>query len=224
MKKNALSLFAITFIAMSLISQNSYRILDKQNSNLNQNNNDTDSNNHDYVSRDLLTYGVLSLKEGESGKRVNINVYEANGKTWKVLKLNESIYKLIDPYSVNIDYDNLVLRVLKEEKGFYKVIINEKKGLVKYIRKTDNSFTFDTWGAHILKVFSVDFDSKTNPILADPSPTSTKLDYDSDEFYQPIEIKNEWLKIKWGSDGKNKYGWIKWKSKNRLLLSLYYTS
>lgn len=48
--------------------------------------------------------------------------------------------------------------------------------------------------------------------------------------FHPVEVKGEWLKIKWdatfetGKAGANSVGWVRWKRGERLLVELFYVA
>jgi len=54
---------------------------------------------------------------------------------------------------------------MQADREFYKVIVDEGSGLIKYIKKRDSNFLFEPWEKHVLKTSSVDL-MKNNPIRA----------------------------------------------------------
>lgn len=103
---------------------------------------------------------------------------------------------------------------------YYQVKIDN--GDVGYIPLSSKKVLFQTWEEHFLSLFSVGFNEKKNPLRKEPSLDAEMLYYDQDEFYHPNQIKGEWLQIKYGSESNWRYGWIKWKSENNLIIDLYY--
>lgn len=126
------------------------------------------------------------------------------------------------PLAFHPDNFLLALKVIDTTGNRYKVLINEKTGLKKYLKRNKDFLLFQSWEEHILSVASLSFDKGANPILEEPSKNASQIHYDEDAFYQPVEIKKDWLRIKWDYNGNWKYGWIRWKMKEKLLIELYY--
>lgn len=136
-----------------------------------------------------------------------IGVYKPNGKLLTILKRTE-------------EYQVIALKCLALTKSHYQVLLdNGEKGLVSRYSK---HIEFQTWEEHMLSLFAVGFNEKDNPLMAQPSKEGKKLDFKKDEFYHPIQIKADWLKVEWDSGNKKQYGWVRWKNKERLIVELYY--
>jgi hypothetical protein len=119
---------------------------------------------------------------------------------------------------------------VRKEAGRFEVIINEETGLKKYVKANDPSLKFEKWENHILKVFSVGFNRKENPVLNVPQGRVKKVSMPDVPFH-PVEVRGEWLKVKWdvanGTENKGiKYdsGWVRWRKGERLLVELFYIS
>ena len=127
-------------------------------------------------------------------------------------------------YSSNIilteEYQVFALKCLSQDKAYYKVI--QDNGKIGFIKKDNSKIQFETWEKHILKLFSVDFEVKTNQLFKEPVPTSEKIALDPDEFYHPSKIQGDWLQLKWGNKDNWNYGWIKWKENTKLLIEFFY--
>lgn len=110
------------------------------------------------------------------------------------------------------------------------MIVNEGTGLKKYVKADDPSLRFETWEEHILKVFAVGFDRKVNPVLEAPQGRVKTVTIPDVPFH-PVEVRGEWLKVKWdAANGTEKKGaiddsgWIRWKRDEKLLVELFYIS
>lgn len=163
--------------------------------------------------------GVVALKEGyKNGK---LQMYNADKTVWKSFAFTDDFTdKSIAPFSMKPESRILVFRCVGKTNDMYAVVVNEDKGITKYIKQSDINFSFKTWPQHIVQVFSVDFDYKTNPIKTSPSEAAASIEYDKEEFYHPLKVEGEWLKIE---DDNGKSGWIKWRDKNEnLIITLYY--
>jgi len=118
------------------------------------------------------------------------------------------------------EYSILDLECLKILSTLFRVRLQDSTEA--YIKKSNPLIKFQTWEETVLNVFSVGFDINQNPIRKSPTTNSQIISYEKDEFYLPEKIQGDWLQIKWGSEGNWKYGWIKWKKNNKLLIELFH--
>lgn len=137
-----------------------------------------------------------------------ISIYDKN-------KNKKTEIKIISEYQI------LSLKCLSMSKDFYEVVLDNNE--IGFISIKSKEIIFQTWEEHILNVFSIGFDNNLNPLLQSPSREAKVIKFDEENFYLPIEIKDEWLKLKW-QDEKNQwhYGWIRWKEKDKLIIELFY--
>ena len=151
-----------------------------------------------------------------------INLYDRNKEVWYSFTLNKYDTNKIVPFAINADYFLLIFRCIKKEELWYKVIVNERKMIVKYINAKDINFEFQNWEEHIKSVI-ISFDYKTNPLREYPENNSKVVKLDTNEFtiFTGDSIIGEWLRI---NDNENECikGWIKWREKSKLLVELYY--
>ena len=195
--------------------------------------------NKPIIGREL---GILEL--GHVKLNDQIKIYNKNGSEWmsfnylydSLLKAKGNIsYKLSDikslynwndtlaPYAMHLDYFILMFKCTGINNNKYRVIVNEKTGLEKYIIK-DKFWNLRSWSDHIINsVATIDFDSKANPLRVGPSESYQKINLSETPFpMDPVSIQGDWLKVKYFEDDKEKYGWIKWKKGNSIIISLYY--
>jgi len=185
--------------------------------------------------------GVLEAKI-ETFKE-NIVIYNQDGSVWMqfdfdyVNKLkNKDSYTIDDikklynwendfnPYAFNIDYSLLMFICTGTEGDRYKVIVNKETELEKYINK-ENIWILRNWQDHILNsVASIDFDKNTNSIRNKPTLESEIIEFGEniDPVIEPIEMKGDWLKIKYWDNDIEKTGWIEWKTDNQIIVTLFY--
>lgn len=118
----------------------------------------------------------------------------------------------------------------------YKVLINQNK--IGYIPKNKN-YRYELWDEYILKCYGISILDNEN-VYENPDTKSKIVEYKEDLTVCPIEIKENWLKIKIGCNesnadeemeaelcskiikqcNKGKTGWIKWKENNKLKVSI----
>lgn len=185
--------------------------------------------------------GVLEAKI-ETFKE-NIVIYNQDGSIWMQFDFdyenkleNKNRYTLDDikklynwnndfnPYKFRIDYSLLMFICTGVEGDKYKVIVNKSTGLEKYIKK-ENIWILRNWQDHVLhSVVSIDFDKNMNPLKNKPTIDSDTIELGEniDPVIEPIEIKEDWLKIKYWDNDIEKTGWIVWKSDNKIIVTLYY--
>jgi hypothetical protein len=167
---------------------------------------------------------ILELQNPDSSEKVEgaigvITVSE-NYEFGDTIKIYDANQKLLTIIIRTDEYQIIVLKCLNKTELYYQVKLDN--GDVGYIPVGSKKVKFQTWEDHILSVFSVGFDEKKNPLRKEPSFDAEILYYDQDEFFHPNQIKGEWLQVKYGYEGNWKYGWIKWKSGDNLIIELYY--
>jgi len=162
---------------------------------------------------------VIALKEDY--QKGLLQVYNEDGTIWKSFEITDNFSDDdIMPFAQKAENRVLVFRCIGRKNNYYAVVVNEDNSIIKYIKPNNPHFTYETWEQQILKVFSVDFDPKSNPLKVEPSTGAKSLLFDEEQFYHPSEIKGEWLKVK---DDDDKEGWIKWRNaKGKLIINLYY--
>ena len=151
--------------------------------------------------------------------------YNENEEVWAMAAFEGNYKKQLSqltPFAIDDEAYFLILNCLGRANGYYKVVVNEKIKEAKYIREDDSAFKLQTWEEHIVGCFSVDFDQVANPIKAEPLSTAKTIAYVKDEFYHPVKIQGNWLLVKWGTEAKYIYGWIRWKEGTTLIIELFY--
>jgi hypothetical protein len=130
-----------------------------------------------------------------------------------------------NPFAFHPDYFVLALKCVRKVKDRYEVIVNEESGLKKFVRADDLTLAFETWDAHVLKVFSVEFDRTRNPLLKTKQGQVRKVSLPKGTFFHPVKVEGDWLRVKWEIKGKREqfdYGWVRWRGRRTLLIELSY--
>jgi hypothetical protein len=105
-----------------------------------------------------------------------------------------------------------------------KVIVNKETGLEKYIKK-ENYWVLRNWQDHLIhSVASIDFDKEKNAVRLKPTEETAilKMSMNIDPVIEPIEIKDDWLKIRYWENEREMTGWIRWKIDNQIIVTLFY--
>lgn len=162
----------------------------------------------------------VSLKDNYDRKS-KLNIYNEDNSLWKSFNYDDNFDdENISAYAMDPETALLVFRNLGSDGGLYKVLVNEEMNLAKYVRVSDSNFETQTLAQHVLSVFAVDFDMKTNPLRRKPDENSSAIHKNPDSFYFPKEINDDWLLVE---DENSSPFWIKWRdSSGQLLIELFY--
>ncbi len=183
------------------------------------------------------TIGLIVLSDNyEKGDFVKL--YNEDGSLWHKLThyyddsdgkfeyANENFL----PFAFHPDYFVLALKCVRKKVDRYEVIVNEETNLKKYVKANDKVLKFETWENHIPQLFAVGFDEKENPILETPQGQGRNL-VKTDKTFHPVEVKGEWLKVKWDiaaetekKEEQQNSGWLRWKKDGKLIVELFYIS
>jgi len=179
--------------------------------------------------------GLIVLSKG--GKDF-IHIYNEDGSLWHKFTFYyddsdgkfEYANENFRPFAFHPDNFLLALKCVRKEAGRCEMIVNEETRLKKYVKADDPSLKFETWEEHVLNVFAVGFNRKVNPMLEAPQGRVKKVT-SLDVPFHPVEVRGEWLKVKWDAangtekkGAKRNSGWIRWKKGARLLVELFYIS
>ncbi|WP_261510975.1 hypothetical protein [Chryseobacterium paludis] len=169
---------------------------------------------------EIPTNGFVVLKNTYDQKKL-LTIYNLDKSKWKSFYFDDQFkFNDIDPYTIKPENTLLVFKCIGKENGFYKIVVNENKDIVKYIQESDSNFKFQTTEEHILSVFSVDFNEKQNPLRSTPDDKSQESPKNKNSFYYPIKINGDWLMVE---DDNKEHFWIRWRnSEGKLILELYY--
>jgi hypothetical protein len=128
-------------------------------------------------------------------------------------------------FAFHPDHFLLSLMCVGEDKNRYQVVVNEEPELKKYVKKSDDNLKLESWSEHILKTFSIDLEKGKNTIFETPDGKEIKPDLEAMDRFEAVEVKGDWLKVKWEISGKskeNKTGWVRWKKDDVILISWFY--
>lgn len=154
--------------------------------------------------------------EENMSKNRNVSIEEIK----KTFSWDKSFY----PYFFKMDYSLLMFKCTGVDNDYYRVIVNSNTGLEKFVKK-DPSWVLKDWPTHIKSsVVTIDFDYHINPVKlsCDESSATQKIEDILDPIVQPIEVRGDWVRIKYTEGDASKYGWIKWKKKNKIIVTFSY--
>jgi hypothetical protein len=166
-------------------------------------------------------YGFLVLKKNYEQKNL-ITIYNKDQSKWNEFILDDSYVdnKQIQPHYIKSEYRELIFNCLEKRDGFYKILVNNEKKTIKYIKETDTNFKFETPAEHIITVVFVGFDGNKNTLHQEPDINSKQIPFNKNEDYYPIKTKGDWLMIE---DSNHKDYWIKWRDKyGKIIIELFY--
>lgn len=162
------------------------------------------------VSQINSSSGLIVLSENYN-KKDFIQIYNQDGSLWHKFSFyyDDSDGKFdyenddFKPFAFHPDYFLLTLKCVGKEANRYEVIVNERTRLKKFVKTDDLALRFETWEDHILKLFSISFDQTKNPMLETLQGQMKNVALPNMPFH-PVEVKGEWLKIKWDTSNKTK--------------------
>ncbi len=142
---------------------------------------------------------------------------------------NRNTYKIlseVEPFACKPENYLLIFSCFNVDSSKFEIRIGAKNTLKKaYIDKNDTRFKFKTWQEHILtEVPFVGFNPTENPLLDSNNDTAHKisLGVGDDDFIEPVLIQGDWLKVRFRDHGTERFGWVKWKNHNKLIIELFY--
>ncbi|KGO80730.1 hypothetical protein Q763_09320 [Flavobacterium beibuense F44-8] len=177
--------------------------------------------NHDSIREQAIKYFTNNknyyfntLNNAKGVATVNDNF--VFGDTITLLKENGEISS---QFIFNDENNIHTFKCISTDSLYYKVEYNNE---TLYLKKSDK-FTFEPWEIHVLKVPFIGFDYSKNSIHEYPNDDSKTISFDPDTFYSPVQLAGKWMQIVWAdSNNNNKYGWIKWKENDKLIIELFY--
>lgn len=175
---------------------------------------------HKDTHTEAMDKGFVILKNTYRQKDF-ISIYNKDHSLWKSFQMNDTFRdEEIIPYTMKPENTLLIFTSLGKENGFYKVLVNENKNTIKYIKESDPNFIYQTLAEHVATVFAVDFNEKENPLRKEPEDHAQSVPSDKDSFYYPVKTKGNWLMVQ---DDNEQSFWIKWcDEQGHLILELYY--
>ncbi|MGL1889951.1 MAG: hypothetical protein OCD76_25790, partial [Reichenbachiella sp.] len=128
------------------------------------------------------------------------------------------------------DYFLFKIKCVSESENFYTVLVNEKTGLTKRLKKSA-PIKLQNWEQYVLNVFSVDFDPSELPVYNRMNGTPMSELPKQESILVPKEIKGDWMRIIWSNTGEypdksseDKTGWIRWKTSNKINVTIFHIS
>lgn len=174
--------------------------------------------------------GVLSLAAEINGP-FKIEILNEDGSVWySVDPFGEFEWKEgFDVLAFKPDYFLFKLKCVLELDDSYEVVVNEKTGETKFIKKSSN-YKLQSWEEFVQQVFSIAFDPTKQKLLdnidGNPIHELPKVE----DHIVPNEIQGDWMKVIWtdaeypDETTENKSGWLKWRDGDQIIIGLYFLS
>jgi hypothetical protein len=125
------------------------------------------------------------------------------------------------PEVLKLDYQLFYFRARSISRYWVEVVGNRTSGQTVWVLRSDVEFI--PWVDFFLDVYAVEpLDVGSNPLRPRPFDYSDPLVVDADEYYEPIEIRGTWMRVRpheTSDVGTGTGGWIKWRDAERLLIS-----
>ncbi|KIC02076.1 hypothetical protein OA88_11075 [Flavobacterium sp. JRM] len=143
--------------------------------------------------------------------------------SWNIQDLKNQ-QKWLKPEILWLDYNFFIFRCEKQEKDWFKIIVDNESGKSLWIKKSKNT-EFRDWEKYLQDMFRISRKSKADKIYKLPNTNSGTIKYLGEECFQVKSMKGDWIEIFTSEcdDVKSeiKSGWIKWKNGNTLLIECF---
>ncbi|MEP1304334.1 MAG: hypothetical protein ABJK11_05430 [Balneola sp.] len=178
--------------------------------------------------------GIVTLENYEESD--SLTFYNQDGSIWlkfdPYFRENESEFttpKGFRPHAFHPDYFLIALRVIAIDDSTASVIINENSKALKDVDLNHHTLKFQSWKEHFLdNIFSISLKENVNSLWTKPNEDSQQMEAPAKKDYVrliPINVKNDWLQVKWKDPktDKIKTGWVKWRNaQDEILINLFY--
>lgn len=179
--------------------------------------------------RQRMGIGVIEFEFSNDSAENIITFMDSLHKTNLTVNVDQLRFSVASdlPIAFHDDFGLLIFNVIDTFNGKYKINESTPFQKIAYLPRADKRFKYESWRNHILNVFAVDFDTISNPIKTQPTKSSERITLSESIYggyiFFPVEIKNDWLKIKWENDfeKEEQTGWINWRDGNYLIFELF---
>lgn len=123
------------------------------------------------------------------------------------------------PQNMKMDYGILTFKVIALRREWALLEVNKVNGKTAWVNSFDINFI--PWEQFLLNVHSVEsVDPIKNPPRTRPFDYSDPTQLQGEVILSPVEIRNEWVKVRIQDNGYNKIGegWVKWRTIDQLLV------
>lgn len=185
-----------------------------------------------------LGLGIVAIQDTYDESKV-VAIYKDKSLTarledFKLYSLySNSNPKKVSPFYYKPDYGVCYFVCLEKNRGFYKILINEKE--IGFLANNSDS-QFQAWESLLVSKTVARVDVKANSLKEKPIENGITIDLGSNqivdrlEVIEVIEITGEhWIKVYYSKSGQTNcekgtsdcgQGWIKWRSGEKLLIDL----
>lgn len=123
------------------------------------------------------------------------------------------------PSHMKMDYQLLYFKALGMTQDWVEIEVNKQTGQRAWVSAYDVNVI--PWFKFLLSVHSIEINDLTNnPLRARPLAHSSTANI-TGEIYQPIEVRDQWLKVRVLDQDYKEIGfaWVKWHNEDQLLIS-----
>ncbi|WP_298547099.1 hypothetical protein [uncultured Aquimarina sp.] len=155
------------------------------------------------------TIGILFVNNENFNKNDELKILNKDMSTFKAWRAKE-------------EYEILSFRCFGAKDSIYSIFIDDE---TKYILKDDRLVILQSWEEHLLNsIFSIGLDLEENPIRESIEGNPILSEKSNNYKISPVEIKGEWMKVKYQNFNTEKTteGWIKWRNEKCLFVEIFY--
>lgn len=123
------------------------------------------------------------------------------------------------PEHMKLDYDLLYFKVISITQDWVQLEVNKQTGRMAWV----NAFSINVrfWAEFLLTTHSIEtIDFVLNPIRIKPVDHSSIIQNENQFLLQPLEIRDNWLRVRILDEKSEKQneGWLKWRNERELLI------
>ncbi len=123
------------------------------------------------------------------------------------------------PAHMKMDYEILAMKAISKTKDWIQLEVNKQTGLTHWVDA--NKVVLKDWPDFLLSTSSIElFDPVLNMPKVRPFDHSSPIQIPEGNIFTPIEISDEWLRVKVLDHNYKKIGegWVRWRRENQLLV------
>lgn len=114
--------------------------------------------------------------------------------SWNIKNFDEQ-KKWLKPEMLWLDYDFFVFRCVKQENGWFQIIVNNENGKIYWLKKSEIT-RFKSWENYLKEMFGVErLTSKSQNIKKLPNKNSETIIYSGNDCFQVKSMKGDWIEI-----------------------------
>ena len=182
------------------------------------------------------TIGFITLETENLDTLNKVEILNDDGSVWLAFysdfRDDYTVYEDFAPWAFEPSIGVFAIRCVAKTEDDYTIVVNDTKDgygvvvkkdeqILKHLKKHKN-IKFSTIEEHILNGVLIDTDYGINPIRKSPDENAPIVDVELDYIIYAVKMKGDWIQIK-DEIADKIVGWIKWRSGNRFMITMFYS-